>query len=93
MQKPTTHEEHRTALTDDRCQVLNILAEYNELHSGEIRDRAEIPDGSIHYQLSMLDSWDLISPIGTQHVGEYENGTPATVYTLTEEGQTLVDDC
>ena len=62
----------------------------DELRSSEIRDYAEIPDGSKHYQLSMLDSWNLITSVGTQHVGEYETGIPATVYTLTEEGQALV---
>ena len=87
MEKPTTHK----ALTDDRYRILEVLAEHDELRSSEIRDRAEIPDGSTHYQLSMLDSWDLIMPVRKQYVGEYENGTPATVYTLTEEGQALVE--
>ena len=40
----------------------------------------------------MLDSWNLIRPVGKQYVGEYENGTPATVYTLTEEGQALLEE-
>ncbi|MFC7009742.1 ArsR family transcriptional regulator [Halalkalicoccus salilacus] len=91
MQKPTTHDELQAALTDDRYRILEVLAEHDELRSSEIRDYAEIPDGSKHYQLSMLDSWDLITSVGMQYVGEYENGIPATVYTLTEEGQALVE--
>ncbi len=92
MQKPTTHEELQAALTDDRYRILEVLAEHNELRSSKIRDCAEIPDGSTHYQLSMLDSWELITPVRTQYVGEYENGIPATVYTLTEDGQALVEE-
>jgi hypothetical protein len=92
MQKPTTHEELQAALTDDRYRILKVLAEHDELRSSEIQDYAEIPDGSKHYQLSILDSWDLITPVRTQYVGEYENGIPATVYTLTEEGQALVKE-
>ncbi|WP_336365348.1 winged helix-turn-helix domain-containing protein [Halalkalicoccus salilacus] len=91
MRKPTTHEELQAALTDDRYRILEVLAEHDELRSSKIRDCAGIPDGSTHYQLSMLDSWDLITPVRTQYVGEYENGIPATVYTLTEEGRTLVE--
>ena len=65
----------------------------DELRSSEIRDYAEIPDGSKHYQLSMLDLWNLITSVGTQHVGEYETGIPATVYTLTEKvKRSLKDD-
>lgn len=45
-----------------------------------------------HYQLSILDSWDLITPVGTQYVGKYETGTPATIYTLTEEGHAVVEE-
>ena len=56
MQKPTTHKELRTTLTDDRYRILEVLAKHDELRSSEIRDYAEIPDGSKHYQLSMLDS-------------------------------------
>ena len=91
MEKPTTHDELQEALTDDRYRILEVLAKYDELRSSEIRDYAEIPEGSKHYQLSMLDSWNLIVPVDKQYVGEYENGTPATVYTLTEEGQALVE--
>ncbi len=40
----------------------------------------------------MLDSWNLITPVRRQYIGEYENGIPVTVYTLTEEGQALVED-
>ena len=90
MQKPTTHETLQEALTDDRYRILEVLAEHDELRSSKIRDCADIPDGSTHYQLSMLDSWDLITPVRTQYVGEYENGIPATVYTLTEDGQAVV---
>lgn len=39
----------------------------------------------------MLDSWNFIAPVGTQYVGEYENGIPATVYTLIEEGRALLE--
>ena len=91
MEKPTTHEALQEALTDDRYRILEVLAEHDELRSSEIRDYAEIPDGSKHYQLSMLDSWNLITAVEKQYVGEYENGIPATVYTLTEEGQALVE--
>jgi hypothetical protein len=91
MEKPDTREELRAAVTGDRYQVLKALAEHEELLSGEIQEYAEIPDGSRHYQLSLLETWDLIEAIGTQHVGEYDAGIPATVYTLTEEGQALVD--
>ena len=91
MEKPTTHEALQKALTDDRYRILEVLAEHGELRSSEIRDCAEIPDGSKHYQLSMLDSWNLITPVGKQDVGEYKNGTPATVYTLTEEGRTCLE--
>ena len=91
MQKPTTHEELRAALTADRYRILEVLAEHNELRSSKIRDCAEIPDGSKHYQLSILDSWNLITPVRTQYVGEYENGIPATVYTLTKEGRALLE--
>ncbi len=90
MQKPTTHEELQAALTDDRYRILKVLAEHGELRSSKIRDCADIPDGSTHYQLSMLDSWDLIRPVRTQYVGEYENGIPATVYTLIEKGRALL---
>ena len=90
MQKPTTHEECQAALTDDRYQILEVLAEHDELRSSKIRDCAEIPDGSTHYQLTLLESWELIEPIGTQYVGEYDTGIPATIYTLTEKGQTVV---
>lgn len=51
-----------------------------------------VVDGSRHYQLSIFDSWDLIGPVETQYVDKYETGIPATLYTLTEEGQTLVED-
>ena len=91
MEKPTTHEALQEALTDDRYRILEVLAKHDELRSSEIRDYAEIPEGSKHYQLSILDSWDLITPVGKQYVGKYENGTPATVYTLTEKGQALVE--
>lgn len=68
-----------------------MLAEHDELRSSEIQDSAEIPDGSKHYQLSMLDSWNLTMPVRRQYVGEYETGIPATVYTLTEEGRALLE--
>jgi hypothetical protein len=42
--------------------------------------------------LWILDSWDLITPVGTQYVGKYEIGIPAAVYTLTDEGQALVEN-
>ena len=42
--------------------------------------------------LWILDSWDLIVPVGTQYVGEYETGIPATLYTLTDEGHALVEN-
>lgn len=71
---------------------LKVLAKYDELRSSEIRDYAEIPDGSKHYQLSILDSGDLIMSVGTQYIGKYETGIPVTVYKLTEEGQALVDE-
>ncbi|ADJ16882.1 helix-turn-helix domain-containing protein [Halalkalicoccus jeotgali] len=92
MQQPTTIEEFQAALTDDRYRILEVLAEHDELRSSEIRDRAEIPEGSKHYQLSMLDSWDLITPVGTQYVGEHETGIPAIIYTLTDEGHALLED-
>lgn len=92
MQKPTTTEELQAALTDDRYRILEVLAEHDELRSSEIRDHAEIPEGSKHYQLSILDSWELIVPVGTQYVGEYETGIPATIYTLTKEGHALVEN-
>ena len=86
-----THEKLQAALTDDRYRILEVLAEHNELRSSKIQDYAEIPDGSTHYQLSMLDSWNLITLVRRQYVGEHENGIPATVYTLTEEGRALVE--
>ncbi|ADJ16750.1 helix-turn-helix domain-containing protein [Halalkalicoccus jeotgali] len=92
MQKPTTDEELRTALIGDRYRILEVVAEHDELRSSEIRDRAKIPEGSKHYQLSMLDSWDLITPVGTQYVGEHETGIPATIYTLTDDGHALLED-
>lgn len=92
MQKSTTSEELQAVLTDDRYRILEVLAEHGELRSSEIRDYAKIPDGSKHYQLSILDSWNLITPVGTQYVGEYETGIPATVYTLTKEGKALVEE-
>lgn len=48
MQKPTTHEDLRNALTGDRYRILEVLAKHDELRSSEIRDYAEIPDGSKH---------------------------------------------
>ena len=92
MEKSTTHEELRATLTDDRYRILKVVAEHEELRSSEIRNCAEIPAGSKHYQLSILDSWNLITPVRRQYVGEYETGIPATVYTLTEEGQALVEE-
>ena len=92
VEKPTTHEALQEALTDDRYRILEVLAEHDELRSSMTREYAEIPDGSTHYQLSMLDSWDLIMPVRTQYVGEYENGIPATVYMLTEDGQALLEE-
>lgn len=92
MQKPTTDEELQAALTDDRYRILEVLAKHEELRSSEIRDHAEIPEGSKHYQLSILDSWNLITPVGTQYVGEHETGIPATIYTLTEEGHAVVEE-
>lgn len=40
----------------------------------------------------VLDSWNLIVPVGTQYVGEHETEIPATLYTLIEEGQALVEN-
>ncbi|ADJ16718.1 helix-turn-helix domain-containing protein [Halalkalicoccus jeotgali] len=92
MQKPTTTEELQAALTDDRYRILEVLAEHDELRSSKIRDYAEIPEGSTHYQLSMLESWNLITAVGTKYVGEHETGIPATLYTLTDEGHALLED-
>ena len=90
MQKPTTHDELREALTDDRYRILEVLTKHDELRSSEISDLAEIPDGSKHYQLTLLESWRLIEPAGTQYVGEYDTGIPATIYALTEKGHAVV---
>ena len=91
MNKPPTDDKLRAALVGDRARILALLAAHGELSSGELRDRAEIPAGSKHYQLSILRAWGLIEPVGTQYVGEYETGIPATVYTLTENGHAIVD--
>jgi DNA-binding MarR family transcriptional regulator len=90
MDKPSMAEELRGALEGDRYQILECLTTHDELSSSEIRDLAEIPDGSTHYQLTLLESWGLIKPVGTRYMGEYDTGIPATIYTLTEKGHTVV---
>lgn len=42
-------------------------------------------------KLSILDSRRLITLVRRQYIGEYETGIPPTVYTLTEEGQALLE--
>lgn len=90
MDKPSTADELRDVLEGDRYQILECLARHGDLSSSEIRDLTEIPEGSTHYQLSLLESWKLSEPVGTQYVGEYDTGIPATIYTLTKKGQTVV---
>lgn len=92
MEKPTDHEELQVAIAGDRYRILALLAEHETLPSGTIRDRTAIPEGSKHYQLSLLESWNLIEPVGNHYVGEHKTGIPATVYTLTDEGYALVKD-
>lgn len=92
MEKPTTYDELQAALEGDRYRILECLAVHDELSSGEIRDRAVIPEGSKYYQLSILESWELIEPSDTEYIDEYDTGIPAIIYTLTDEGHTLVDE-
>lgn len=92
MNEPKGRQEMQDAIEGDRRRILELLSEHNKLPSSEIRDRIDIPQGSKHYQLSLLESWNLIEEVDTIHLGEQKTGNPATVYALTTTGQRLIAD-
>ena len=92
MNEPQDHQELHAAVEGDRYRILNCLAAHEKLSSSEICDRATIPQGSKHYQLSLLESWDLIEQVDTVYRREYETGIPASVYALTADGRALVEE-
>lgn len=92
MPNPQNRQELQKAITGDRYRILKLLVEGEQLASGEICNRAEIPQGSRHYQLSLLKSWGLIKQVDTKNVDEQKTGSPASVYTLTAEGEAFVQE-
>ena len=92
MNEPQDHQELYAAVEGDRYRILELLAAHETLSSSEICDRATIPQGSKHYQLSLLESWGLIEQVDTIYRGEHETGIPASVYALTATGRTLVEE-
>ena len=92
MNESQNRQELHAAIEGDRYRILELLAAHETLSSSEIRDRATIPQGSKHYQLSLLESWGLIEQVDTVYRGEHETGVPASVYALTANGRALVQE-
>lgn len=101
MSNPETYDELLKHMYGNRKELVNALHFYNgEANTQELRNRGDIPRGSIYDLITKLSDWNVIEQVGQEPVGR---GGPADVYQFTdlgraisqevvESGSTTVDD-
>lgn len=81
-------EEIDADISADQSNLLATLhAAEDGMPTGRLREGTGIPSGSMHYDLSRLESWGLIEVIGRRPEG---SGSPSKVWTTTERGKSFL---
>lgn len=86
-----TFEEMASNLGDRRRALLRVLqqADDSALNTSRLRERADVPTGSIGHHLELLERWGLIEESGREYAGR---GSRARVWAFTADGETFVEE-
>lgn len=83
---PPAFEEMRDHLGEPRRNILTLLfaADDHAMNTSEVRERSDVPSGSIRHHTDRLENWELIEEIDRVYTGR---GARAIVWQLTDRGE------
>ena len=88
---PPSFEEMRDHLGEARRNILTLLfaADNRAMNTSELRERSNVPSGSIRHHTDRLENWELIEEIDRVYTGR---GARAIVWKLTDRGEEFCAD-
>ena len=88
---PPSFEEMRDHLGEARRNILTLLfaADNVAMNTSELRERSNVPSGSIRHHTDRLENWELIEEIDRVYTGR---GARAIVWKLTDRGKEFCSD-
>lgn len=78
---------------EHRRNILSTLAsaDSNALNTSQIRERANVPSGSMNHYLVALANWGVLEETGEREYSQ-GGGRKARVWRLTEKGETFIEE-